>query len=300
LRLFPFMSRKKAASTTKKREPKRGSGVEVVESNAAKTPLGSILRHGVFNNRPGPYDGRRLQHFCLVYTLRGRTPYEDHVIGKTELRAGDLLLIHPGGAHWYGNGDAGGWDEYYLVFEGPLFDMLEQKGILDPSHPIVHLEPISYWHRRLASCAETATRFGMGANLKRVVDLLSFLTEVIEVQAGLASGEQPHWLAQACGQLESGLGEAFDVDRLARMCDLSATAFRKSFQRAMGVSPNQYRLAKIIDRACELSAQPNKLQKEVAAELGFATEQHFARRFKQITGMTFGQFRQQWPGTQIK
>jgi AraC family transcriptional regulator len=99
---------------------------------------------------------------------------------------------------------------------------------------------------------------------------------------------------RACGQLGSGLGEAFDVDRLARACDLSPAAFRKAFHRAMGVSPDRYRLAKIIDRACEMSIHPHKLQKEVAAELGFATEQHFARRFKQVTGMTFSDFRRQW------
>lgn len=287
------MKGKGFSSAGRKREPKRGSGIEVVESNAAKTPLGAILRHGQVNNSPGPYDGRRLKHFCLVYTLRGSTPYEDHVIGKTQLRAGDLLLIHPKIAHWYGNGDAGGWDEYFLVFEGPLFDLWEEKGILDPRQPIIHLEPISYWHHRLASCAGTGTRFGMAANLKKLVDLLSLLTETIEARAKPA-GESLHWLARACGQLGSGLGKPFDVDRLAQSCDLSSAAFRKAFQRAMGVSPNQYRLAKIIDRACKMSADPHKLQKEVAAELGFATEQHFARRFKQVTGMTFGQFRHQW------
>jgi AraC-like DNA-binding protein len=276
-----------------RREPLHG-GIQVVESNAAKTPLGAILRHGQWNNSPGPYDGRRLKHFCLVYTLRGTTPYEDHVIGKAQLRAGDLLLIHPKIAHWYGNGDAGGWDEYFLVFEGPLFDLWEQKGILDPRHPIIHLEPISYWHQRLVSCTRTATRFGMAANLKKLVDLLSLLTETIEAGAELASGQQHQWLARACGQLGSGLGEAFDVERLAQTCDLSPAAFRKAFQRAMGVSPTQYRLAKIIDRACEMCADPRKLQKEVAGELGFATEQHFSRRFKQVTGLTFSQFRRQW------
>jgi AraC-like DNA-binding protein len=282
------------ARAGRKREPLRGSALEVVESNAAKTPLGAILRHGRYNNSPGPYDGRRLQHFCLVYTLRGSTPYEDHVIGRRELRAGDLLLIHPGVAHWYGNGAAGGWDEYYLVFEGPIFDLWKQKGILDPRHPIIHLEPVAYWHQRLASCARTATRFGMASNLKKLVDLLSLLTEMIEAGTEPASDRKRDWLARACGQLASVLGEALDVDRLARACDLSPAAFRKAFQRAMGVSPAQYRLAKIIDRACELSAVPHKLQKEVAAELGFATEQHFSRRFKQVTGLTFSQFRRQW------
>jgi AraC-like DNA-binding protein len=281
-------------SGSRKRLPKHKDHIEVLESNVAQTPLGSILRHHFSRNSSGPYDGRRLKHFCLFYTARGTTYYEDQVSGRTSLGPGDMVLVHPEIAHWYGNGYVEGWDEYYIVFEGPAFDLLQQRGVLDPRRPVVHLEPISYWQQRLHACTRPVEPVGMGANLRRICELLSLLAEIVEIQSGIASDNRPPWLTRACGQLASGFGESYDIESLARSCGLSSVAFQQAFGRAMGISPGRYRMAKIIDRACTLGSDSHRLQKEVAAQLGFATEQHFARRFKQVTGLTFGQFRRQW------
>ena len=287
------MSRKKATSSARKREPRR-KGREVVLSNAARTPVGAILRHGKKIGSPGPYDGRRLKHYCLVYTLAGRTNYEDHVIGKRILEPGDLLLIHPGIAHWYGDRYARNWDEYFIVFEGPLFDFWKKKGLLDPRNPIVRLEPIPYWLRRLESCVAGSQRHGSAGNIRRLVGLLEFLAEVRDVQQASQESRRPAWLARACGLLGADLGKPIEWNAFSQSLGLSTKTFRKLFSHAMGVPPSRYRMAKIIDRACELSADERLLQKEVASELGFATEQFFSRRFKQMTGLTFSQFRQQW------
>jgi hypothetical protein len=80
-------------------------------SNATRTPLGTILRHGLWRDSGGPFNGRRfVNYFCFVYTIGGETNYEDEVVGKRRLVPGDLLLIHPGVGHRYGNGK-GGLDE---------------------------------------------------------------------------------------------------------------------------------------------------------------------------------------------
>jgi AraC-like DNA-binding protein len=268
--------------------------LSVVTSHASKTPIGAILRHGVITDSPGPTEGRRLKHFCLVYTLRGQTTYEDARIGKCVLKAGDLLLIHPGVAHLYGNGQAGGWDEYFLVFDGPLFDLWEKKGLLNPRKPIVHLEPIPYWHRRLAACVEPAESPGIAGTLKQLVDLLAFLTETMEMREIAHQKPRQSWLSRACRRLGSNFGEPIDWPGFSRELGLSPQMFRKLFKQVMGVSPGKYRAAKIIDRACQLSVKENKLGKEIARELGFATEPHFSRRFKEVTGMTMSQFRAQW------
>ena len=283
----------------KKREPVK-KGLEVVNSNTARTPAGAILRHGKKLGSPGPYDGRRLKHYCLVYTLAGTTNYEDHLIGKRKLEPGDLLLIHPGIAHWYGDRYERDWDEYFIVFEGPLFDFWEKVGLLDPTNPIVHLEPIPYWLHRLESCVAKSDRFGMAANVKQLVNLLELLTEVMEMRLAARESHHAPWLARACGALAADLSKPIEWNAFALSLGLPLETFRKAFVRALGVPPHQYRMAKVIDRACELSAVKGKLQKEVAAELGFATEQHFARRFKDMTGLTFGQFRRQWTGRRLQ
>ncbi len=251
------------------------------------------MYHGLYRDSNGP-GRRRINQYCLVYTLAGETEYEDELIGKHRLRPGDLLLLHPGVQHSYGNGPAGGWDEYFLVFEGPIFDLWAKKGLLDPYKPIVHLEPIPYWHHRLALCVEGKTELGLAANIKQIVNLLSFLAEALETHLAPGPNIPRPWLAQACGRLESDLSQTLEWKAFSRSLGVAPDTFRKIFTRAMGMSPSRYRTAKIIDRACELSSHHHMLAKEIARELGFATEQHFSRRFKQVMGINFSQFRKQW------
>ena len=120
------------------------------------------------------------------------------------------------------------------------------------------------------------------------------MTEVIGAQVAPDKMNARPWLVQACQRLEADLNESIDWNEFSRSFGLSFETFRKLFTRAMGVTPTRYRTAKIIDRACELSLHEHKLGKEIALELGFATEQHFSRRFKEITGLTLRQFRKQW------
>lgn len=265
-------------------------------SNATRTPLGTILRHGLWRNSGGPFNGRRfVNYFCFVYTVGGETKYEDEVIGERRLVPGDLLLIHPGVGHRYGNGNGhGGWDEYFILFEGPLFELWKQRKLLDVRQPIIHLEPVPYWQKRMADCAEGEDRSDLASNLKRLVDLQGFITEVIAAQSAPDRLNARPWLLQACRRLESDLAAPIDWDQFAHSLGLSAGMFRKLFTQSMGVTPHRYRTAKIIDRACHLSVEEHKLGKEIAIELGFATEQHFSRRFKEITGLTLSQFRRQW------
>jgi AraC-like DNA-binding protein len=268
---------------------------ETYLSNALRTPLGTILRHGLWRNSGGPYAGRRMvNYFCFVYTIAGETVYEDEFLPERRLVPGDLVLIHPGVAHRYGNGGRGGWDEYFVLFEGPIFDLWKARKLIDPRRPIVHLEPVAYWQQRLSDCVKGEERADLASNLQRLVDLQSFMTEVIGAQAASDRTTTRPWLAQACRRLESDLAESVDWDRFAKSLGLSVNTFRKLFTQAMGIAPSRYRRAKIIDQACRLAVEGDRLGKEIAHELGFATEQHFSRCFREMTGLTLSQFRRQW------
>lgn len=257
-----------------------------------RTPIGSVLRHGLWRNSPGPHQGRRLAHFCFVYTLAGHTVYEDRRTSRHPLNPGDLLLIHPNVPHRYGNGLVDGWDEFFVVFDGPVFD-LWNNGLLDSQKPVINLLPIPYWYKRLASCVTGPEEPTLAQQIKQVVQLLTFMTEMFEMQVASEPEELRSWLNQACQRLGSDLAEEIDWNVFAQSLGLSSEKFRKLFTRSMGVSPGRYRTARIIDRACEMIIHEDKLGKEIAGELGFANEQHFSRRFRQVTGMTLTEYRHQ-------
>ena len=258
---------------------------------APRTPIGAVILHGHLRNSPGADLGRRLAHFCFVYTLTGKTFYEDTRTGRHALKPGDLLLVHPNVAHRYGNGPKGGWDEYFIVFDGPVFD-LWKNWLFDSAKPIINLQPVSYWHQRLAACVTGPEEPGVALKIRQVVNLLGFMTEVFEAQIARDPKHASTWLNQACLRLGSDLAEEIDWNAFARSLGMSSERFRKLFTKSMGIPPARYRTARIIDRACGM-IRDKKLGKEIASDLGFANEQHFSRRFRQVTGMTLTQFRNQ-------
>jgi AraC-like DNA-binding protein len=259
-----------------------------------KTPLGSVRMHGLKRDSDAYFRNRRLGCFCLVYTLGGTTLYEDEYIGKWRLKRGDLLLLFPGVLHSYGNGHLFGWDELFMVFDGPVFDLWRKLGLLDPKKPIIHLEPIDYWQRRLSACTEVKPDQGLAAGVKQLTDVQHFLAEVLEIRLEPPEHHEIPWLSRACLRLQSDLDQPVNWKEFSRSLGLSFETFRKQFTRATGTSPGRYRTMKIIDRACELSLRGRLSGKEIARELGFATKQHFSRRFREMTGLTLTDYRRQW------
>ena len=51
-----------------------------------------------------------------------------------------------------------------------------------------------------------------------------------------------------------------------------------------GLTPSRYRVARVIEKACNLVLKTELTSKEIAHLLGFADEFHFSRRFKKVTG----------------
>jgi AraC-like DNA-binding protein len=77
----------------------------------------------------------------------------------------------------------------------------------------------------------------------------------------------------------------------AEALHLSANYFGDLIKKETGKSAQEYIQVRIIDRAKDKMADGNKLISDIAFELGFKYPQHFARLFKQKTGMTPNEYR---------
>jgi AraC-like DNA-binding protein len=78
---------------------------------------------------------------------------------------------------------------------------------------------------------------------------------------------------------------------LARIARLSVGHLTEMFTRELGTTPHQYLMQVRINRAKELLQYPEMSITNVAIDLGFCSSQHFARCFKQQTGVTARAFR---------
>jgi len=280
-------------------EPRIETSVYV--RNGPGSPLGGVTLAGYIRNSRGVIARpmRILGRYALVYLLAGSGLYRDETGLYQTVQAGDLLLIFPHLAHYYGPEAGMRWDEFYMVFEGPVFDLWYVSGLLDPAHPIYHLEPIDEWLNRFsATIPASATTFV--PPLHAVCRLQLVLDDIVSgrtMDGGRSDRDgEIAWATAACGLLQEGTDASAQVRITAAALDLSYDRFRKRFRQIVGMSPARYRSTRVIDRACEMMQQGAETDREIAETLGFCDEFYFSRRFKQITGRSPRTYRQSLSG----
>jgi len=234
---------------------------------------------------------RTYGRYALVYLLKGSGRMRIAGRPMVNVRAGDLLFVYPEIPHGYGPGPDETWNELFLVFSGPVFDLWRKQGLMDPEHPVRHLPRISRWLPQLESVADPRLAETPGGMLQRVCRLQKFLGDIAgrtEPAPGKVS-----WLEEARRKLLETPGAS--PREVARSVGISYEKFRKDFARGTGYPPGRYRAVRLIDQARVLITERQLSNKEVAESLGFYDEFHFSRRFHQITGQSPRDFRRLFP-----
>jgi AraC-like DNA-binding protein len=258
----------------------------IVYQSDTGSPLGRVTLAGFLKNHTGPGPNMRvLGSYALVYLLRGPGQYRDARGLKRDLVTGDLLLVFPDIGHTYGPPPGQTWDEFYIVFSGPVFDLWRKNNLFHTSAMVHHLEPVEYWLRRFDDAVEKGTD-----SLQRVCALQHTLADAFALPG---DGSETRFLTKTKTLLEADA--EIPLPDIARQVGLSYDSFRKQFAHLAGMAPAQYRATQKILKACDMLATGDLPLKDVAAQLDFCDEFHFSKRFKQITGLTPTQYRQVLP-----
>ena len=85
--------------------------------------------------------------------------------------------------------------------------------------------------------------------------------------------------------------EDISISALAAMEHLSESRYRSVFRSCTGFSPNEYRIALRMQRACDLLLHTGDTLTEIAQACGYNDVLYFLRIFKQKVGMTPGEYR---------
>jgi AraC-like DNA-binding protein len=269
---------------------------ELLLNNDTLTPLGRLRLAGTITEGQGVIPRTPLRvygSYAVVCVVRGRGKYRDSSGFQAEVRTGDAILVFPERAHWYGPSGRQGWDEVYVTFDGPVFDLWRQTGLLDAARPVRSCPP--GFAKRLRDLLMTAARpESMAARLRDLNAFLLLLSELLPPLDGDAGTPGSEWAAEAKAMLETDLGLEMDLSEVALAVGMSYETFRKRFLKVVGVTPTRYRTRRRIEAARELLRySPQMTNRQVAATLGFADEFHFSRRFKEWTGQTPRDFREQ-------
>ncbi len=235
---------------------------------------------------------RVLGQYAVVYVTSGQGDLRDALGLYRTVGPGDLLFIFPEIGHTYGPYQGQVWDEIFIVFGGPVFDLWRDSRLLDPTQPILHLEPVEFWSRQLVDSVWSAPQSSSEAMLMRICRLQQFIADARRHgQIGTADAGDSAWLSQARAMLESEMTRQPDYGAISRQLGMSYDGFRRRFAREMGLSPGKYHGQYRISQACQLLVTEPMTLKEIAIRLGFSDEFHLSKRFKQIVGMSPREFR---------
>jgi AraC-like DNA-binding protein len=106
-----------------------------------------------------------------------------------------------------------------------------------------------------------------------------------------SGGLPPSALRRIREYIDSHLDQNIALESLAATADLSLYHFARTFKQSEGTTPHAFVLERRLAKAQELLTATDLPLSQIAFAVGFADQSHLARRFRQMIGMSPGQFR---------
>lgn len=209
--------------------------------------------------------------------------------------AGSIVVINPGEVHTGQALTEIGWS-YRMLY--PQVELVQKAARLagnvrhtipDFPKPVIYDDKMVTVLRNLHQVLEKST-----SKLERESHFVSALAQLVARHAdGRATPIYPsadhQAIARVQGFLESHYNENISLEQLADIAGLSLYHFLRLFREQLGLPPHAYLNQLRIEQAKKLLVKDWPIA-HVAAETGFVDQSHFTRRFKQIVGVTPGQY----------
>jgi AraC family transcriptional regulator len=108
----------------------------------------------------------------------------------------------------------------------------------------------------------------------------------------IRAGGLANWQAsRTLAYIEANLGSKLETSELASVVALSRSHFSRAFKQSVGLSPMEYVGVRRVERAKMMIGSTQERLAEVAIACGFADQAHLSRRFRDLMGMSPGQWR---------
>lgn len=267
----------------------------------------NVIRFHVANDGP-----------CFVRVATG-----EHAM----MRAGDLVLVPRGAAHTLADVPAddpkplgevlsearfdgagplqfgGGGARTSLVCGHFGFGHEVMHPVVGSLPPLVHLRGDAdrryAWIEQLLVYMDRETRARSPAweeVVKRVAEIVfvfvlrEFMSQHPQLSAPLAALSDPQ-LGKALNVMHEQPAVDWTVDDLARRAAMSRSAFAERFREAIGMTPSRYLASWRMHKARALLDRSTLTIREIAWEVGYASEPTFSRTFKDQFGAPPGRYR---------
>jgi transcriptional regulator of acetoin/glycerol metabolism/AraC-like DNA-binding protein len=120
-----------------------------------------------------------------------------------------------------------------------------------------------------------------------VISTLGKMAPAPQAHGGLS----PAAMRRVREYVDAHLGGSMDLATLAGVAGVSIHHFARGFKQSAGITPHHYLTQKRVERAQDLLGSTDLSLSEIAVAVGFSDQSHLARHFRQMLGVTPGQFR---------
>ncbi|MCH5168075.1 MAG: AraC family transcriptional regulator [Prevotellaceae bacterium] len=240
-----------------------------------------------------PDKGRILQETQILYIIKGSGWFVSAHQPRTQLRAGDSVILYPHEWHNYAPDPQTGWAEAWIGFTGKFANMLVNKYFPDKSHPIHHVGV----SQTLCAAYEKACEIAvaqMPAYQQQLAGYIGLIVSTIYARSQqLPFIDNPDTLniKFATRLMRKNLHRNMHMEDIATEVGMSYSKFRKQFKNHTGFPPAQYFLRLKMERAKDYLLNTTLSCKEISFRLGFDSASYFNKMFRYYQGQTPRDFR---------
>jgi transcriptional regulator of acetoin/glycerol metabolism len=131
---------------------------------------------------------------------------------------------------------------------------------------------------------------GRGLHTRPRSDIMASLSTLVQAPQA-RGGLSPAVMRRVHEYVEAHLNDSIELAELSAIAGLSIFHFAREFKQSAGVTPHHYVMQRRVERAKALLADSDLSLSEIAFATGFSDQSHLTRHFRQMLGMTPGQFR---------
>lgn len=255
----------------------------------SKYPQGEHPEDYLFFNE----EGRTLRETQILYIIKGSGWFVSAHQPRTELHAGDSVILYPHEWHNYAPDPMTGWSEAWIGFTGRFAGMLVDKFFPDRSHPIHHVgvsQTLCAAYEKACEVAEAQ----MPAYQQQLAGYIGLILSTIYARSQqLPFIDNPDTVSInfAIKRMRQNLQYNLRMEDIAAEAGMSYSKFRKQFKSHTGFPPAQYFLRLKMERAKDYLLGTTLSCKEIAFRLGFDSASYFNKMFRIYQGQTPIDFR---------
>lgn len=246
--------------------------------------------------RRNDIENEAVGYLAVVYVFCGRGTYTDEHGKNWPIGPGCCFLRRPDHRHTTTLDDSTPWQECFLDLGHSLYPVLSACPGFLPRQPVWRPPPLNDLLARLASVACTLDA-PSGMSLPDFLTTLLSAARRMCLISSTTSGDGPQTdgaslLEEACRLLDNACNGRDPLPAFCAQHDLDYEAFRKRFQRHLGLSPGRYRLRRRLERACTLLTDQSVPIAAISERLGYCDPQEFSAQFKRHLGQSPKKYRQ--------